>query len=704
MTLIELADITKTFTLSDKNKFTALKNINLKLPNVGLISIVGKSGCGKSTLLNIMAGLDKPTSGKYLFFKDNISDYKDKELEIFLNKRIGIIFQHYHLLEDKDVLFNISLPMLISGSSYKAARKEAITLLEGINFDKNYYHKKVKDLSGGEKQRVAILRALINSPNVLFADEPTGALDSENSLRIMEILKRASKKKLVVIVSHNKELVEKYSDRIIYMKEGQIVADEIINKNKIEGIPRTSSKMRHGEYWVEKIALGTLKKRFFRNIFSILSLSICLIATTLVLGFSLSSPKAIEKEAKKRLDYGVISISKEEKSDLEGTLISLVQESRPKEEEINKLKWTNNKILYLNNYENLLLANSTFTYEEKELEDILFRPIYNFSSSYIDHSLLTKGKIPATNSFDEILINKKAFELLEKSSKINPIGSVISFSSFYETSYYTFDSENTVIKDTFTFSKEFKVLGVVDELDFLSSPTIYYNYESYVTFLNDTLLNNLSSYFNEDYSWKRRIDEAGENDELSGYSIKGFVKNHKHNIYLSSYIKGIDDTGLKATSLALTVENSLMQLVDASSKGMSIFLIIAVLGVVLIIGILSFFSYTQDKKQSAILSSLGASRKSISSIYLFENIIVGIFSFLLSILLSLPLIKLANYIIYKFIGIANVVNYPTHVITNMKYDYPFILLFGMFLVVILSTLLPIAFSKKISISKELKDE
>lgn len=705
MNLIKLDNVTKQFDLNNKEKFTALKDISLVLPNKGLVSIVGKSGCGKSTLLNILAGLDNPTSGRYIFNGDDMSNLTQKEKELFLNKRIGMVFQHYYLLEDFDVMFNIILPLLISGTRYTSAVKEAKALLDGIGFKKDYHYKKVKDLSGGEKQRVAILRSLITAPNVILADEPTGALDSENSIKIMEILRKVSNKKLVIIVSHNKELVSRYSDYIVEMKDGEIINRHKINKIEGEGTPITFTKMHKGKTWVERIALSNLRKRFFRNIVSILSLAISLVATTLVIGFSKNATAAISKEGKKRIDYGVLTIAKEESFDLSGTLISLVQQSRPSIEKVNILKKTNNKFKYTNNYDILMNMNSSCSYFDNELDDLLFRPIYNFSSPSFDHSLLLDGNIPPSSSFQHVLINKKALELLKKSSKLYPINQTLRYKSFYESSYYTFDEANSVINDTFVLNKDFTISGVVDELDFLSTPIVYYSYEGFIRYLSDTKLNNLSSYYESDYTWKDRIDNVGDGDDLSSYSIRAFLKDYHDNDKLSSYISSIKDKNdLTATSLALTVEDSLTSLVDAASKGMSLFLIIAIIGVTLIIGILSFFSYTEDHRSSAILSSLGASHNSIVSVYLFENVLVGLLSYILSILLSFPFIKLADYLLNKYLGLNEMISFPYYLLSKFKIDYLLLLLIGMLLVVALSTFIPIKFSKKISISKELRDE
>ena len=222
MELVHIVDITKTYTTNSVEKH-ALHHFSYSFPTTGLIGIVGKSGSGKSTLLNMIALLDKPTSGDIYFNNENISKWSNKRKLRYRSEDLGIIFQHYNLIETESVMYNIMLPALIMGKSDKAAKELAKNLLESINYRKDLYHQKVYNLSGGEKERVGILRALINDPKIILADEPTGALDSENSLLIMETLKNISKTKLVIVVSHNMPLIMKYADRLIELKDGKLM-------------------------------------------------------------------------------------------------------------------------------------------------------------------------------------------------------------------------------------------------------------------------------------------------------------------------------------------------------------------------------------------------------------------------------------------------------------------------------------------------
>ena len=219
--LIELFNVTRTYQVDTKTK-NALDNVSLSFPSRGLIGVIGKSGSGKSTLLNVMALLDKPTSGEILFDGDDIKKWKEKRKRKYRHTDIGMIFQHYNLVENETVMYNIMLPCFIKGMKYKEAENKAKTLLDSISFKKELYEQRVFNLSGGEKQRVAILRALINDPKVIFADEPTGALDSRNSFLIMKNLKKISQGKLVIVVSHNLVLIEKFADKIISLKDGKV--------------------------------------------------------------------------------------------------------------------------------------------------------------------------------------------------------------------------------------------------------------------------------------------------------------------------------------------------------------------------------------------------------------------------------------------------------------------------------------------------
>ena len=202
----------------------ALDGISVAFRKSEFVSILGPSGCGKTTLLNIIGGLDHYTSGDLIINGKSTTEYKDRDWDAYRNHSIGFVFQSYNLIPHQTVLSNVELALTISGVSKKERRRRAEEALKRVGLA-DQLRKKPNEMSGGQMQRVAIARALVNDPDILLADEPTGALDTQTSIQVMEILKEISKDKLVIMVTHNPELAEKYSDRIIKLLDGRIVSD-----------------------------------------------------------------------------------------------------------------------------------------------------------------------------------------------------------------------------------------------------------------------------------------------------------------------------------------------------------------------------------------------------------------------------------------------------------------------------------------------
>ena len=221
--MLELNDIKKDY-VSGSTTVSALKGINLRFRDCEFVSILGQSGCGKTTMLNIIGGLDKYTSGDLKINGVSTKNYKDRDWDFYRNNSIGFVFQSYNLIPHQTVLSNVELALTLSGV-YKAERKKrAIEALEKVGLGEQI-HKKPNQMSGGQMQRVAIARALVNNPDILLADEPTGALDTETSIQIMELLKEISKDRLIIMVTHNPELAKDYSTRIVRLLDGVITDD-----------------------------------------------------------------------------------------------------------------------------------------------------------------------------------------------------------------------------------------------------------------------------------------------------------------------------------------------------------------------------------------------------------------------------------------------------------------------------------------------
>ena len=221
--MLELKNIRKVYK-SGENQVNALQGIDLQFRKSDFVSILGPSGCGKTTMLNIIGGLDHYSEGDLVIDGRSTKEYKDRDWDGYRNHRIGFVFQSYHLIPHQTVLQNVELALTLSGVSKRERRKAAVAALEQVGL-KDQLRKKPGQMSGGQMQRVAIARALVNNPDIILADEPTGALDTETSVQVMEILKKISKDRLVIMVTHNPELAETYSTRIIRMLDGRITGD-----------------------------------------------------------------------------------------------------------------------------------------------------------------------------------------------------------------------------------------------------------------------------------------------------------------------------------------------------------------------------------------------------------------------------------------------------------------------------------------------
>ena len=238
--MLQLKNITKNY-LSGDNEVQALKGIDIEFRENEFVSILGQSGCGKTTLLNIIGGLDRYTSGDLIINGKSTKEFKDKDWDTYRNHSVGFVFQSYNLIPHQTVLANVELALTISGVGKAERKKKAIEALQKVGLG-DQLNKKPNQMSGGQMQRVAIARALVNDPDILLADEPTGALDSKTSVQVMEILKEISKDRLIIMVTHNPELAKKYSSRIVKLLDGKIIDDSNPYKSSEEDVKKARNK------------------------------------------------------------------------------------------------------------------------------------------------------------------------------------------------------------------------------------------------------------------------------------------------------------------------------------------------------------------------------------------------------------------------------------------------------------------------------
>lgn len=308
--MLKLKNITKTYVSGDE-EVEALKGIDIEFRESEFVSILGQSGCGKTTLLNIIGGLDRYTKGDLIINGKSTKDFKDRDWDAYRNYSVGFVFQSYNLISHQTVLSNVELALTISGVSKKDRRQRAIKALEDVGL-KEQIHKKPNQLSGGQMQRVAIARALVNNPDIILADEPTGALDTKTSVQVMEILKKISKDKLIIMVTHNPELAEKYSSRIIKILDGKITDDSnpITKKESKEEKAQDQKRKRTSMkfFTALRLSLNNLMTKKGRTILTSFAGSIGIIGIALILAISTGVQNYIDKVEEDTLSSYPITI------------------------------------------------------------------------------------------------------------------------------------------------------------------------------------------------------------------------------------------------------------------------------------------------------------------------------------------------------------------------------------------------------------
>ncbi|MCI6108343.1 MAG: ATP-binding cassette domain-containing protein [Tenericutes bacterium] len=370
--MLELKNIKKSYkTGSFVQK--ALDDVSLQFRRNEFVSILGPSGSGKTTLLNIIGGLDHYDSGDLIINNKSTKNYKENDWNAYRNNCIGFIFQNYNLINHITILENVEMGMTLSGVSTKEKRRRAEEALEKVGLIE-HAHKKPNQLSGGQMQRVAIARALANNPDIILADEPTGALDTKTSKQIMDLIKEISKDKLVIMVTHNKELAEKYSTRIVELKDGQLLKDSNPVKNEEKVNKEFIIKKTAMSFWTAlKLSFNNIKTKKGRTALTALASSIGIIGIALILALSNGFQTKIDEYEQDTLSQMPITINTQAMNMNEETMQEIAKNNEKHKE------YTNKKIVYP---------------KENELETMLH--INKIDKQYIDYiESIDKDKLSA---------------------------------------------------------------------------------------------------------------------------------------------------------------------------------------------------------------------------------------------------------------------------------------------------------------------
>ena len=359
--MLEIKKINKTYQSEDFNQ-TALDNVSISFRENEFVSILGPSGSGKTTLLNIIGGLDKYTSGDLIINGVSTKKYTDRDWDTYRNHSIGFVFQSYNLIPHQSILANVELALTLSGVNKEQRRKKALQALKKVGLE-DHIKKRPNQLSGGQMQRVAIARALVNDPDILLADEPTGALDSKTSTQIMDLLKEVAKDRLVIMVTHNKELAEEYSTRIIELRDGKIIGDSMPfdgkeKKQEAKKTKKTSMSFKTAL----SLSLNNLMTKKGRTLLTAFAGSIGIIGIALILSLSNGVQNYIDRVQEETLTSYPLTI---ESATIDMTSVMTKQAEKQEANKKNK----NKKKIYSNDTIGDMLSIMSSQVQANNLEE-----------------------------------------------------------------------------------------------------------------------------------------------------------------------------------------------------------------------------------------------------------------------------------------------------------------------------------------------
>jgi len=673
--MLKLINITKTYKYGKQSQLV-LNNINLSFKTKELVFILGPSGSGKSTLLNIIGGLLTPDSGDIYLDEECLSKYSADQLNHYRNNMIGFIFQNYHLIEHMTVLDNLKICQ--NTPNYP----KIDTILKQLNiFDKK--HTEVSYLSGGEKERVAIARAIINDPAIILCDEPTGALDSINAQAVMEILKKLSKNRLVIIVSHDQHLAASYADRVITIKDGQINSPPVLD-NTTFNKPKTS---RINRLTIFKLALKNLLITKRRTILTAFATSIG-IATILLIAFlshgfnqeitALESSLVTKfpitiKDTTYELPQPIITSSTDEI--LVKNNSHYFHQNKITPEYLNYLQINNNYQDMLIHYD-ISLPIITDCYHNLDKTNLKLYPSNNYLSA--NYQLLS-GTYPE-NIYDLVLqvdsnnnISQALADSLELPSEFSyetilgrQIKLPLNNDYYLQQNNYFYPQTNyqkLYHQSTITLT----ITGIVKERDIVDDNSYLLTHQNII---NEVIANNQTSdivqkqltadtnLLSLSLSKPDLLSYLGYNSQPTQIDIYfANIKSKKNFLnYLDDYQEStiIYEDSMKDTINIVTTFINIITII------LILFSIISLFVSSIMTSLLTNTRIMERIKEIGILRSLGASRKNIKNLFNVENVIISILSSSIAIIFVL-LIKLPiNTIINNYLGITNIyqINYP----------------------------------------------
>ena len=548
--MLELKNISKVYELGKKNtkdyqQVDALKEVSIKFREHEFVSILGASGCGKTTLLNIIGGLDKYTSGDLIINGKSTKEFKDKDWDTYRNHSVGFVFQSYNLIPHQTVLQNVELALTLSGISRDERRARAKEALVRVGLE-DKINAKPNQLSGGQMQRVAIARALVNNPDVILADEPTGALDSKTSVQIIDLLKEISEEKLVVMVTHNPELAETYSTRIIRLKDGELVDDtNPVGEDEIIPVRENNMKRKSMSFFSAlNLSFKNLLTKKARTILVSFAGSIGIIGIALILALSTGFQMYINRVQEDTLSNAPITISTES-MDYMGLMMNMfMPESSDVERDENYVYSGDSMTGLFDSFAKSIQKNDLKSFKKyieehyddvkTHVNDIQYNYALNFDVKQKDGTNVDPG---STSLYDMMI--RYSVRYLEENAEVDveSSGTGYNITSTPDTKYDFVEQylDNTtaekLISDGTVFIEETKVvqviaklIGLVDEKTIMAYNTPAVSYGIFKEMINNPeLLETQYKLLGEGSRWASSANEVmlvlDENNQIDDYIL-----------------------------------------------------------------------------------------------------------------------------------------------------------------------------------------
>ena len=697
--MLKLQNISKTYVIGEFSQ-NALDDITIEFRKAEFVTILGPSGCGKTTMLNVIGGLDHADKGDLIINDKSTKNFTDQEWDMYRNNSIGFIFQSHNLISHLSVLQNVEMGLSLSGVSRSEAKNRAVEVLERVGL-KDHIHKRPNQLSGGQSQRVAIARALANNPDVILADEPTGSLDSETSIQILDLIKDIAKDKLVIMVTHDSEMAYRYASRIVKLKDGKVINDsnpikEDIKDNATLDLKKTSMSFKTALV----SSLNNIRTKLGRTLLTAFAGSIGIIGIALILSLSNGLDQEIDKFEREtlsgypitvtesRLDFEKMRQATETDLELypEQEYATMYDENRFQSFLV-KNDITDDYLEYVDNYftGEGLETLSGVKYQRKVnmsllkfmqvpvVGDIYF-PVH--SETIVDNEDSSPADVFGFGfSFFTLLPEGDVFDNNYEIIYGNPVSQDYENQNFQV--YLVVDEYNRIYKSTLTvlgFDPESETEFSFGEIIGTEFKLYMGEYNVQTSDINDAmdvtiagiirakegsnvaLLYNGLGYTSElaDYLYTNFPEEVGGIDTISLYP-SNFENKDLVKEYLDEYNVGKTDAEkVEYVDQAATITSMVGGVIDTISIVLIAFAAISLVVSSIMIAIITYISVIERTKEIGVLRALGARKKDISRVFNSENLIIGFAAGVVGILVSILLIIPINMIINNLADIPNV--------------------------------------------------